>query len=533
MAVIGVDQLLGAVVDPESFVSWNLADLSVPTREQNQARSSHCSLDTSSGLFDLYAGEIQAARTRTGHDESVVIGEATVGGYRLAVIVSDFEFLAGSVGRDACQRVIAAFDRAGSLSLPIFASSASGGTRMQEGAPAFALMADVAAAIGRYRARSGALVVWVRNPTTGGVMATWGSLGTMTFGEPGALVGFLGPRVFELLSDAPFPAGVQTTENLARVGVIDSVTTLAETRENLHRVLRVLSTRSLADGVVPDLPPAASFAEPAPEPSPMQEPDLRVDAWDAVLSTRNPQRPGLKEILSEASDVVVLSGTGAGERSDAVKVALCTLGGIGCVLVGQDRLAQAHGAGLDPAALRTARRGFRIASELGLALVTVIDTPGAQLSVAAEEAGLAGEIARCLVDIAELTVPTMSVLLGMGCGGGALALMPADRVISAQRAWLSPLPLEGASAIRYRTLIRAPEMARSQQVDAESLRTAGIVDVIVPECPDAAAEPGPFVARVVLAMATELASLVAIDAMDRRQRRLDRYRAGLQRGLGE
>ena len=99
---------------------------------------------------------------------------------------------------------------------------------------------------------------------------------------------------------------------------------------------------------------------------------------------------------------------------------------------------------------------MHLAEELGLPLVTVIDTRGAALSAAAENGGLAGEIARCLADLVSLKAPALCLMLGEGSGGGALALLPADRVVAAQHAWLSPLPPEGASAIVHRDSTTPP-----------------------------------------------------------------------------
>ena len=118
---------------------------------------------------------------------------------------------------------------------------------MQEGTAAFVLMADVAAAVNRFRAGGNPLFVWLRNPTTGGVMATWGSLGTVTFGEPDALAGFLGPRVFEMLSGEQFPTGVQQTNNLAEHGVIDGVVALPELRQWVSAVLQVTQSSDTVD----------------------------------------------------------------------------------------------------------------------------------------------------------------------------------------------------------------------------------------------------------------------------------------------
>ncbi len=164
---------------------------------------------------------------------------------------------------------------------------------------------------------------------------------------------------------------------------------------------------------------------------------------------------------------------------------------------------------MGPSALREARRGFRLASELGLPLLTVIDTQGAALSPDAENGGLAGEIARCLAELVTLPAPTLCLMLGEGNGGGALAFLPADRVIAAQHAWLSPLPPEGASAIVHRNLDHAPEMARAQKVRAIDLHQLGIVDRIVVELPDAADEPEAFCQRVGAVLEHELAGLLA------------------------
>ena len=169
--------------------------------------------------------------------------------------------------------------------------------------------------------------------------------------------------------------------------------------------------------------------------------------WDDIEATRG-ERAGVRELLRYgASGTLRLRGTDEGERDDSVLIALTRLDGQPCVLVGQDRARQSAEHPMGAGALREARRGMKLAEELGLPLVTIVDTPGAELSQRAEEGAIAGEIARCLAGLATLSVPTVSVILGQGCGGGALALLPARRVIAAERAWLMPLPPEGASVI--------------------------------------------------------------------------------------
>jgi acetyl-CoA carboxylase carboxyl transferase subunit beta len=326
--------------------------------------------------------------------------------------------------------------------------------------------------------------------------------------------------VYEALYGEPFPAGVQTAENLAEHGLIDAVVPHEEIAEVADRALRVLSARQTWHLDVRDAQrPTAEDGTDADDPE-----DGR-SAWAVVTASRREDRPGVRRLLrTAATDVVGLSGTGAGERDPGLLLALARFGGAPCVVLGQDRRGQSLSAPLGPAALREARRGMRLAAELRLPLVTLIDTPGAALSKEAEEGGLAGEIARCLQDLVMLQAPTLAVLLGQGTGGGALALVPADRVLAAANGWLGPLPPEGASAIVHRTVDRADEMAAHQGVRATDLWRAGIVDRVVPERPDAADEPTEFCRRLGRVLGEELAGLLGRDDTERFRSRLHRYR---------
>jgi acyl-CoA carboxylase subunit beta len=177
-----------------------------------------------------------------------------------------------------------------------------------------------------------------------------------------------------------------------------------------------------------------------------------------------------------------------------------------------------------PAALREARRGMALAQGLQLPLVLVIDTAGPALTVEAEEGGLAGEIARCLAELVTLDTPTVSVLMGQGSGGPALAMVPADRVLATLHGWLAPLPPEGASAIVFRDVNHAPELAAAQGIRSADLLRDGIVDAIVPELPDAADEPLQFTRRLSATIANELHALRSVPDDTRLATRLDRYR---------
>ena len=485
-------ELVEAIADPGTWTSWDEPVTFVPTDP-------------------AYAAELAAAREATGMDEAVTTGACTIRGHAVAAVVSEFDFLAGSIGLSAADRLVAAIRRATAEALPLVASPASGGTRMQEGTVAFVQMLRITEAIAEHRKAGLPFLLYLRNPTTGGVFASWGSLGHVIIAEPGALIGFLGPRVYEALYGEPFPPGVQRAENLFKHGLIDAVVTADLVPELAERALNVLCHK-------PDL----ARTPPTPEPSS----PAGVPAWTSIERSRRIDRPGIRQLLRHGcTDVVPLHGTQEGERGTGLLLSLARFGDIPAVVLGQDRRRQETGeAHLGPGALRAARRGMQLAAEMRLPLVTVIDTPGAALSKEAEEGGLAGEIARSIHQLITLTSPTLAVLLGQGTGGGALALLPTDRVIAAEHAWLSPLPPEGASAIVHRATDRAAELAERQQVRSVDLLAAGIVDRIVDERPDAADEPEAFVRRIAAAIEYDLWQLLADGDARRTAARHERYR---------
>ncbi|WP_309247522.1 carboxyl transferase domain-containing protein [Nocardia terpenica] len=527
---ISARELLDGLLDPGSFVSWDRPPIEVAAAPG-------------------YRAELRAAAERTGIDEAVLTGEGRLRGRRVAVIACEFGFLAGSVGVAAAERIVTAVERATDLGLPLLASPTSGGTRMQEGTVAFVQMVKIAGAVATHKTRGHPYLVYLRSPTMGGVFASWGSLGHMTFAEPGALIGFLGPRVYEALYGHPFPPGVQTAENLYHSGVIDGVVPITIFRRIAHRVLNVVSplagdnnspTGPHGPGapppVGPGAPPPVGLGVPPPDipgASPPNvpgtllagaHPENTTPAWESVRISRRPDRPGIRELLRHVTDRVPLSGTGQGEADRTVVHAFARLRGQPCVIFGHDRAGQSGENTMGPAALREARRSMRLAEELRLPLVLVIDTVGAALSQEAEERGLAPEIARCLADLVTLDTPTVSVLLGQGSGGGALALLPADRVLAATHGWLAPLPPEGASAIVYRDTDHAAKLATAQRIRSLDLLADGIVDRIVPEFPDAATEPIDFARRMISTIAEELSTLRTHPLPTLRTTRHTRYR---------
>lgn len=494
-----VADLLALVFDEGSVTPWD--DPLVPAAH----------------LTPAYAAELDEARAATGRDEGVLTGAGTIRGRRVAFVAGDPAFLGGSLGVAGAERLTRGVERATAEQLPLLALPVGGGTRMQEGAIAFLQMAKITQAVMAHKGANLPYLVYQRHPTMGGVFASWGSLGHVTLAEPGAMLGFLGPRVYRALYGRQFPRGVQLAENLQAHGIVDAVVPPADLAGVLDRILTVLMARrehhlTWEDRTpIPEAPPEPVLAD--------------ADAWASVQVTRRPDRPGVRDLLAAgATDVTMLNGTGDGEKHPGSLLALARFGRAPCVVLGQCREGQTVDHPLDPAALREARRGLRLSRELRLPLLTIIDTPGAALSKEAEERGLGGEIARTLSELLVLPTPTVSLLLGQGAGGIALALVPADLVVAAEHAWLAPLPPEGASAIVFRDTTHAADMANAQGIGAADLLTAGIVDRVVPEG-DAARDPVAFCQAMADAVQTAL-----LDAMSRQRRdRLDARRAKYRR----
>lgn len=455
------------LADPGCFASWD-------------------EVVTDSPASSTYLAELTRARKSSGLDEAVLTGLAHVAGRPVVLVVGDFGFLAGSIGTAAAHRIVAAISRATDARLPVLACTASGGTRMQEGTPAFVRMLDIGEAIVRHRAEGLPYLVHLRSPTTGGVMASWGALGQVTMAEPGALLGFLGPRVVELLTGTSIPDGVQTSENLAAHGHVDSLVPLGQLRDVASSVLAAL----------------LDHAEPRPARASQPAASLWAsgghDVWASVEETRRADRIQLTHLHRQGLEVLTpLAGTGHGQP--ALTVALIRCAGRPAVLVAQDRRSERR---LSVGDLRAAQRGIALAAEWGLPLITLVDTAGAELSAQAENEGLAFAVAQCIAAMKSLAIPTVSVLLGQGAGGAALALFGARHTIATQHAWLSPLSPEGASAILYRDTAHGPELAREQQIGAADLFAAGVVKQIVPE--PVGQTPDALAASVVAAIADAL-----------------------------
>jgi acetyl-CoA carboxylase carboxyl transferase subunit beta len=368
-----------------------------------------------------------------------------------------FDVIGGSMGAAAGEKVVRAYDRAVAERLPMVLHTRSGGARVQEGMIALVQLARTAAAAERHAAAGLLSLAYHGSPTTGGVLASYGSLVDVRAAPPDAVIGFAGPRVVETTLGGRLPPGSHSGRSAFRYGFVDELVDLADAGAWVEVVLglrnRPLPTRPLPAG---------------------QDPQ-ETGAWGEVLRARAIGRPtGIDRAARLCRSWVELRG-----GDPTVRAGLATIGERRCVVVATDRY---WGEGRPtPAGYRLAQRAVATAGRLGLPVVTLVDTPGADPSPAAEADGIGREIAATFRAFAACPAPIVSVCVGEGGSGGALALAFADRLLMSEHAVFSVIAPEGAAAILRRDPAAAPEVADLLKLTSGDMEQLGIVDEVIAE----------------------------------------------------
>jgi acyl-CoA carboxylase subunit beta len=409
--------------------------------------------------FPGYAEQLAAAA-----GESIRTGLVESRGIRAVLVQSDFEVFGGTMGAVTGEKIVRAFRRAVDRRLPVVAVTRTGGARMQEGMASLIQMPRTATAVDEH-SRSGLLSAIVyRSPTTGGVFASWASLLDLRAAEPHATMGFAGPRVVQQVTGEAPPAWSHTAENAHAAGLVDALVDRAD------QVAWVNAVLGSADWPLADADPGRI---PATVPA-----GLPSSAQQAIRQARSRSRPsGLEWASALCSSWVELKGS-----DPAIRAGLARILDERVIVVAMDRYADGAGAARPgPAAYRLARRAIGLADRLGLPLLTLVDTPGAEPGPAAEQDGIAGEIAATIVAMSRLRMPSVCICVGEGGSGGAMAFGHADRLFMLPSSIFSVISPEGAAAILYRDPARADELAGPLKLTSTELIGLGIADGMLPE----------------------------------------------------
>lgn len=438
--------------------------------------------------FPGYEEKLQKTREKTGIHEAVTIGYGTICGHSAVVGVCDARFLMSSMGYVVGEKITRAVERAAREKLPVILFCCSGGARMQEGIQSLMQMAKTSAALKRHSDAGLLFVSVLTDPTTGGVTASFAMLGDIILAEPGALIGFAGPRVIAQTIGEKLPEGFQRAEFLLEKGLIDGIVERKELKSTLARLIRMHrkadrepGTASKGDG---------RKEEPAWEAGSTKEKaaDCEVTAWDRVQRSRQRDRSTSLDFIAHIfEEFQELHGDRAFRDDGAVVGGIAFLNGRPVTVIGQQKgkstkenLSRNFGM-VSPEGYRKALRLMKQAEKFQRPIICFVDTPGAACGIGAEERGQGEAIARNLYEMSGLKAPILSIVIGEGGSGGALGLAVANEVWMLENATYSVLSPEGFASILWKDAKRAKEAARVMKMTAQDLKKLGIVEWIVPE----------------------------------------------------
>ncbi|MEH2942706.1 acetyl-CoA carboxylase carboxyltransferase subunit alpha [Lachnospiraceae bacterium KK002] len=428
-----------------------------------------------------YQSKIRSLQEKLNIDEAVTCGAGNIHGERAVICVCDGRFLMGSMGAVTGEKITRAVERATREKLPVIIFTCSGGARMQEGMVSLMQMAKTSGALKRH-AKAGLLYISVlTDPTTGGVTASFAMLGDVILAEPGALVGFAGPRVIEQTIRQKLPEGFQRAEFLLEHGLIDGIVEREELKDTLARLIVMHRQVEPKEGLIPNRRKKTEIQEE----SRSQE---KVSAWERVQRARAQDRPGAMDYIREIfKDFLELHGDRHFADDGAVVGGIGYFDGCPVTVIGQQKgkttkenITRNFGMP-SPEGYRKALRLMKQAEKFRRPIICFVDTPGAFCGMEAEERGQGEAIARNLFEMSDLTVPVLSIVIGEGGSGGALALAVGNEVWMMENATYTILSPEGFASIMWKDAGKAPKAAERMRVTAEELKELGIIEKIIRE----------------------------------------------------
>lgn len=473
--------------------------------------------------FRGYEEKVKALQEKTGLDEAVVTGKARIDGRRVVLGVCDGRFMMASMGEVVGEKIARAVERATKERLPVILFACSGGARMQEGIISLMQMAKTAAALKRHSDEGLLYISVLTDPTTGGVTASFAMLGDIILAEPKALIGFAGPRVIEQTIGEKLPKGFQRAEFLLSHGFIDGIVERDQLRDMLGTILalhenaRKDDRRRTSEGMKQSFSAAlhesmegsgeilACIAEEQGAAGGVKTDVYRLtdqdeahelktcplkqrDAWERVqLSRRNDRPVGSDYIRRLFDEFTELHGDRCFADDKAVIGGIAFFHGMPVTVIAQAKGSntkeniERHFGMPSPEGYRKALRLMKQAEKFHRPVICFVDTPGAFCGLEAEERGQGEAIARSIYEMSALKTPVLSIVIGEGGSGGALAMATADEVWMLENAVYSILSPEGFASILWKDSKRAKEAAAVMRLTADELKEQGIVELVFAE----------------------------------------------------
>ena len=460
-------------------------------------------LETENPLeYPGYEEKIANLQEKTKLHEAVTVGKCMVNGLETVLGVCDARFLMGSMGYVVGEKITRAFERATEEKLPVVLFTSSGGARMQEGIVSLMQMAKTSAAIRKHSEAGLFYLPVLTDPTTGGVTASFAMLGDVILAEPGALIGFAGPRVIAQTIGQKLPEGFQRAEFLVEKGLIDGVVERQELKETVWKLLKIHqdSMQYIHYGKTQNVENFPEIRSSRGKSGTDGKSELT--AWERVEISRSKERPTTLSYVQQIFDEFLeLHGDRAFRDDGAVIGGIAMFSGQPVTVIGQQKgknvkenIYRNFGMA-SPEGYRKALRLMKQAEKFGRPVVTFVDTPGAACGIEAEERGQGEAIARNLLEMSGIQTPMVSILIGEGGSGGALGLAVTDEVWMMENATYSILSPEGFASILWKDGKRAKEASEVMKITAKDLKKLQIIEKVIREPEPANEENLPEIAE--------------------------------------
>ena len=426
-----------------------------------------------------YEEKLKKLQEKTGLSEAVITGKAKIDGRETAIGVCDGRFLMASMGEAVGEKIARAVERATEERLPVILFACSGGARMQEGIVSLMQMAKTSAALKRHSDAGLLYISVLTDPTTGGVTASFAMLGDVILAEPKALIGFAGPRVIEQTIGQKLPEGFQRAEFLLEHGFLDAIVERPQMKAVLSKILALhengkgtdFNRKECAQDLVAD-----------------GRKEEKLTAWQRVELSRRKDRPvGSDYIDALFTDFVEFHGDRYFADDKAIIGGVARFHGMPVTVIAQakgrntkENIERNFGMP-EPEGYRKALRLMKQAEKFARPVICLVDTPGAFCGLEAEERGQGEAIARNIYEMSGLKVPVVSIIIGEGGSGGALAMATADEVWMLENSIYSILSPEGFASILWKDSSKAKEAAEVMKLTAENLKAQGIVERVFAE----------------------------------------------------
>lgn len=438
-----------------------------------------------------YEEKLQNMQEKTGLKEAVVTGKLQIDGVDAVIGVCDGRFWMASMGWAVGEKLTRAVERATREKLPVILFCCSGGARMQEGITSLMQMAKTSAALKRHSDAGLLFISVLTDPTTGGVTASFAMLGDLILAEPGALIGFAGSRVIEQTIRQKLPAGFQRAEFLLEHGFLDGIVKREQMKETLGRILRLHGCGRSRNEEIKASTEEKRTADEAGTFRKQAEIEDTVSAWERVQLSRKSGRPvGSNYVEALFTDFIEFHGDRYYGDDPAIIGGIAAFHGQPVTVIAQakgtntkENLKRNFGMP-SPEGYRKALRLMKQAEKFQRPVICFVDTPGAFCGVEAEERGQGEAIAKNLFELSALKTPVLSIVIGEGGSGGALAMAVADEVWMLENSIYSVLSPEGFATILWKDSSRAKEAAAVMKLTAADLRARGIVEKVILEPED-------------------------------------------------